>query len=92
MEKPVVLASRTEVRTLLDEENESRFTEAFLQGFTPMPPIEFALVSPNLSVWVQIEVRFDIQLEGWSHIWFSPERDPMGSVLLRHHQWKVQPL
>lgn len=90
--QPVVLAERKEVRNLIDEENEGRFKDAFLQGFTPMPPIEFGLVNPNLSIWVQLEVRFDIQLEGWSHIKFSPEPNPMGSVLLRHFQWKIQPL
>ncbi|MBI2486263.1 MAG: hypothetical protein HYW01_04750 [Deltaproteobacteria bacterium] len=92
VETPVVLASREEVKTLIEEENESRFKDAFLQGFIPMPPIEFGLANPNLSIWVQLEIRFDIQLEGWSQIWFSPERNPMGSVLLRHPQWRVQPL
>jgi hypothetical protein len=57
-----------------------------------MPPIEFGLVNPNLSIWVQLEFRFDIQLEGSSAIRFSPEPNPMGSVVLRHPQWRIQSL
>jgi hypothetical protein len=90
--QPVVLAERKEVRELINEENNGNFVNAFLPGFLPMPPIEFGLVDSNLTIWVQLEVRFDIQLEGWSHIKFSPEPNPMGSVLLRHFQWKIQPL
>ncbi len=92
VEQPVVLASREQVITLLEEENESRFKDAFLAGFTPMPPIEFGLLDPNLSVWVQLEIRFDIQLEGWSQIYFSPENNSMGSVVLQHPQWSIQAL
>jgi len=87
-----VLGERTEARTLIDEENNGEWKDAFLQGFTPMPPIEFGLADPSLSIWVQLEIRFDIQLEGWSSISFSPERNPMGSVLLRHPQWRIQPV
>jgi hypothetical protein len=92
VEVPVVLAERTERRTLIDEENNSRFVNAFMPGFTPMPAVEFGLVQQNLSVWVDLEVRFDMQLEGWSHLAFSPEPNPMGSVVLRHPQWSIQAL
>jgi hypothetical protein len=39
-----------------------------------------------------IDVRFDIQLEGSSFIGFSPEPNPMNSVVVRTPQWKVQPI
>ena len=92
VEQPVVIAERTERRTLIDEENNGSWVDSFLPGFLPMPPIEFGLVDPNLSIWVQLEIRFDMQLEGWSHLAFSPEPNPMGSVLLRHPQWQIQTL
>lgn len=92
VEVPVLLAERTERRVLIDEENNSRFVHAFLPGFTPMPAVEFGLAEQNRSVWVDLEVRFDMQLEGWSHLAFSPEPNPMGSVLLRQPQWRIQPL
>jgi hypothetical protein len=88
----VVVAERVERRTLIDEENNGRFVDAFLSGFTPMPAVEFGLVNPNLSVWVDLEVRFDMQLEGWSQLAFSPEQNPMGSVVLRTPQWRIQAL
>ena len=92
VEQPVVIAERIERRTLIDEENNGSWVNSFLPGFLPMPPIEFGLVDPNLSIWVQLEIRFDMQLEGWSHLAFSPEPNPMGSVLLRHPQWQIQTL
>lgn len=90
--QPVVVAERIDRRTLIDEENNGRFVDAFLPGFTPMPAVEFGLVNPNLSVWVDLEVRFDMQLEGWSQLVFSPEQNPMGSVVLRTPQWRIQAL
>ncbi len=90
--QPVVVAERIERRTLIDEENNGRFVDAWLSGFTPMPPVQFGLVRPDLSVWVDLEIRFDMQLEGWSQLVFSPEQNPMGSVVLRHPQWRIQAL
>ncbi|MFE7580074.1 hypothetical protein ACFU5Y_00735 [Streptomyces gardneri] len=88
---PVILAERTEPRTLIHEENQSRIAHADLSGFTPMPSIEFALADPNASIWVHLDVRFHMQLEGTSWLSFSPAPNPMGSVLLQHPQWTVQP-
>lgn len=85
----VILATNTELRTLIDEENQGRNTHADLPGFLPMPIIEFGVADPNQSVIVDLEVRFDIELEGDSFIGFSPQPNPFQSVLLRHFQWKV---
>jgi hypothetical protein len=57
-----------------------------------MPAVDFGLADPNRSIWVQLEVRFDIQLEGDSWISFSPGPYPAGSVLLQTPQWTIQPL
>ena len=89
---PVVLANHETNTVLLDEENEARWNFRNLDGFTPMPMVEFGLADPNLSVFVDHDVRFDIELEGDSSIVFVPGGNPMGSVLLRTFQWQVQAL
>ncbi|MDW8803741.1 hypothetical protein P1P68_02700 [Streptomyces scabiei] len=88
---PVILGERREHRTLINEENNGRTVHAPLPGFQPMPSVEFSLADPNASIWVHLEVRFDMQLEGWSCLSFSPQPNPMGSVLLQHSQWSIQP-
>jgi hypothetical protein len=92
IEVPMIVAEQVQRRTLIDEENNGNFVNAFLSGFTPMPAVEFGLVRPDLSVWVDLEVRFDMQLEGWSHLAFSPDSNPMGSVVLQTPQWRIQAL
>jgi hypothetical protein len=86
---PVVLANQVTVTSLLDEENNARWNFRNLDGFTPMPMVEFGVADPNASVFVDLDVRFDIDLEGNSAICFVPGDNPMGSVLLQHHQWQV---
>jgi hypothetical protein len=77
----------TSWRTLIDEEGNGTGVNAPLPGFLPMPPLQFGLLRPDRSVLIDLEVRFDIQLEGDSFISFSPANNPAGSVLLRYFQW-----
>ncbi len=77
----------TSHRTLINEEGEGRTVVAPLPGFLPMPPLQFGLLRPDRSVLIDLEVRFDVQLEGSSFISFSPGNNPAGSVLLRYFQW-----
>jgi hypothetical protein len=69
-----------------------RLHNAPLPGFISMPLIQFALADPNLPIWIELEVRFDMQLEGASGIAFSPGNDPSQSVVLKTFQWKIQPI
>lgn len=85
-----ILGTNTELRTLIDEENKGRGTHADMPGFQPMPFLEFGVVSPTAPVIVDLEVRFDIELEGDSFIGFSPQPNPFQSVLLRTFQWQVE--
>jgi hypothetical protein len=88
------LGERIEERTILNEANESRSTSAALPGVVKMPAIQIA-GALNLSVFVQLEVRFDIKLEGDSYIGFSPNipvPNSAGSVLLRFQQWEPVPV
>ena len=82
-----VLADRTEVRTLIDEENRSRGVHVPLPGIIEMPAVQFDPAT-NFSIWADLDVRFDIELEGDSFIGFSPEQNSAGSVLLNMPQWK----
>jgi hypothetical protein len=91
--QPTVLASsHPPPWTVIFQENDGRWDQVPMPGFQPMPAIQFGLVDPNLPIWVDLEVHFDIQLEGKSGIHFSPEPNPFNSVLLRMPQWKIQPL
>ena len=86
------MAEKNDHKILIDEENNARSVNHGLPGFQPMSDIQFSLADPNLPVLVDLEVRFDIQLEGDSLIQFSPEPNPQNSVLVITRQWKVQPL
>lgn len=77
----------TRHRTLIYEEGNGVGVNAPLPGFLHMPSLQFGLLRPDRSIFVDLEVRFDIQLEGDSFIGFSPQNSPAGSVLLRTFQW-----
>ncbi|GGE23371.1 hypothetical protein GCM10011390_48500 [Aureimonas endophytica] len=74
-------------RTWIDEDGNGRTVVAQMPGYLPMPFLQFGLIRPDRSIFVDLEVRFDIQLEGSSYIGFSPADNPANSVLLRHFQW-----
>ncbi|MBC8093859.1 MAG: hypothetical protein H7Y15_18365 [Pseudonocardia sp.] len=54
--------------------------------------IEFGLADPAATIWIQSEVRFDIQLEGSATIGFSPGATSAGSVLVNQPQWHITPI
>jgi hypothetical protein len=60
-------------RTLINEEGQGRDVSTRLPGFLQMPFLQFGLLRADLSVFIDLEVRFDVQLEGDSNIWFSPK-------------------
>ena len=72
----IVLREKNDHKTLIYDENNARSVNHGLPGFQPMPDIQFSLSDPNLPVLVDLEIRFDIQLEGDSLIQFSPEPNP----------------
>jgi hypothetical protein len=43
---------------------------------------------PAKSIWVDLELRFDIQLEGSAQLWIWPHQ----RFLIRAFQWPAQPL
>ena len=71
-----------ETQHVINEENAHRTYRHGLHGFHPMPAVEFGNVFPG-TTWAQLDVRFDVQLEGNSFLWLDPD------VLLRTFQWPV---
>lgn len=76
-----------DVQTIFFEENQSRLVTHRLPGFQPMPQVVLNSIFPGLSVWAELEVRFEIQLEGNSFFWIHPF-----DVLVALSQWPLEPL
>lgn len=54
-----------------------------------VPPVNFGLANPGADIIVDIEVRFDMQLEGSSYLAFSPQQNPAQSVVVGARQWSI---
>jgi hypothetical protein len=78
----VVRGEGVQEESLVNEENAHRHYTRPMPGLQWMPPVLFSGVTID-SVWAEIEVRFDVQLEGNSSLWLDPE------ILLRFFQWPV---
>jgi hypothetical protein len=60
-----------------------------------MPAIDTSLYDPDLDIIARLEIRFDIELEGWADIFFnSPATEPSVSnaIVLRTLQWPLVPV
>jgi len=81
------LGVANETETLIFEENTERSVRHNLPGFKLMPPVVISEINTAQTLWAELEVRFDIQLEGHGTLlWADPE------VLLRTFQWPLMPL
>lgn len=56
-------------------------------GFQPMPELVLTHPFPAQSIWVELELRFDIQLEGSAQLWIDPHQ----RFLVRGFQWPARP-
>jgi hypothetical protein len=68
----IQLGEATDMRVLLDEENNGGAATAHLPGLIRMPAVSFEPVNSALSVLYIQEVRFEVELEGDSGLWFGP--------------------
>lgn len=59
-------------------------------GFTRMPSIDFRLADPSAIIWIQSEIRFNMQLEGAASLSYSPQSNPTNSVVTNQPQWNIQ--
>ena len=84
---PVIVGNAEEHQVLIFEENAERSIHVNLPGFQLMPAVVIGGFNSAYDLWAQVEVRFDIQLEGaGTLLWADPE------VLFRAFQWPLQPL
>lgn len=83
------LGERQQVDTLINLENVVQVGDAAvrLSGFMPSPVLDFGLADRSVSVWAQVEIRFDVDLEGDAFISFSPAPNPADSVVVRTFGW-----
>ena len=88
------LGERQNVETLINLENvvQVGFADVTLSGFMPSPKLEFGIVDRNVSIWAQVEIRFDVELEGDAQISFSPKPNPANSVVVRTFGWWARPI
>jgi|GEM_PF-4023348 len=81
----------TTSRQLVDLDGTGYGHSEALPGYQPMPSLQFGLLRPDRTLIIDLEVRFDVQLEGSSYISFSPQDNPSGSVITRYYQWPITP-
>lgn len=86
------LGERHSVIELMNEENNFDTVTRQMPGFIDLPRLDFSLADPNADVFAQIDVRFDIQLEGMSNIIFGRQPFDQFYVSLRHYQWPAAKL
>jgi hypothetical protein len=63
-----------------------------MSGFMRTPSIDFGLVTRTEPVWAQVEIRFDVDLEGDARIELSPQNNPANSVVVRAFGWWARPI
>jgi hypothetical protein len=81
---PIVLGQADERQTLIFEENQDRRVDFRMPGFLWMPRVEFSNINRAASLWAELEITFEIQVEGHgSDLWADPE------VVLRTFQWPL---
>jgi hypothetical protein len=83
---PTVIGEGIQVQPIFNEENRHVHVELPMPGFQFMPPVVLTQIFGGLTIWAELEVRFDIQLEGSSLHWIHPF-----DLLLRMFQWPLQP-
>jgi hypothetical protein len=85
-----MLGERIENATLINMENivTTDYRTAQLSGFMPSPEFDFGVVSRSEPVWAQVEIRFDVQLEGDAGISFG--ENASDGVIVRTFGWSAQ--
>jgi hypothetical protein len=66
-----VIAERVDVQEIFFSEDAPFHKEWLGQGFVPMPEVVLTHPFQAQSIWVDVELRFDIQLEGSALLWIG---------------------
>ena len=72
------------------ENSDQHVVQRPLSGFMPSPEFEFGIVDRSQPVWAQVEIRFDVELEGDAAI--SLGDNPADGVVVRTFGWWARPI
>jgi hypothetical protein len=72
------------------ENSDEQFRQVRLEGWLPSPELRVGLVDRRVSVWAQVEIRIDVELEGWS--WILISDNPSSGIVVRACGWFAQPV
>jgi hypothetical protein len=92
---PIIIGEQISRPELINEENTNRAVQAYLSGSRDMPGTETAVYDPNLDIIAQLEIRFDIELEGYAEISFnstSTQPSVSNAVVLQTLGWPLIPV
>lgn len=83
-----IIAERVDVQEVFFSEDAPFSRDWFGPGFAPMPELVLTHPFSAQSIWVDLELRFDIQLEGAAQLWIWPNQ----RFVVRANQWPAQPV
>lgn len=83
-----IIGERVDVQEIFFSEDAPFYRDWNGPGFQPMPELILTHPFPAQSIWVDLELRFDIQLEGSAQLWIWPNQ----RCVVRGFQWPAQPL
>ena len=72
------------------ENSDQHVVQRPLSGFMPSPEFEFGIADRSQPVWAQVEIRFDVELEGDAAISFGD--NPADGVIVRTFGWWARPI
>ena len=83
-----IIGERVDAQQIFLSEDAPFYQDWMAPGFQPMPELILTHPFPAQSIWVDLELRFDIQLEGQAQLWIWPHQ----RFVTRASQWPAQPL
>lgn len=82
-----IIGERVDAQQIFFSEDAPFNRDWFGPGFQSMPELILTHPFPAQSIWVDLELRFDIQLEGSAQLWIWPNQ----RFLVRAFQWPAEP-
>lgn len=86
-----ILGEAVESPQVIHIEDDGKTRAYLAPGFQPMPGLVITVPAPGLSIWAELEVRFDIQLEGDSGMW-TGAGGSSHHLVVRTFQWPLIPI
>jgi hypothetical protein len=86
----VRLGERISRTAILNEENQNRWQTAQMPGTVEMPRVDFSLADPASELHAELDIRFDIEVEGLAAMVLGACTND-SPVVLRTYQWTPMP-